>query len=313
VKNARSITEGALLLAICAVLVLITLYVPVLSIISVWFMPLPFIFIAWKNDWKGIMVFFVAALMISLIVGNIYALPMTLLFGTTGITLGYLVQKNKSRTMILMAATLVFLINLLIIYGIVVTLFQFNFIEKATWILNKAYDSSYEILSAAGQENEAKKLKERIDETVKLLKVLFPSLLVVGSFINVYLLQLINFSVLKRFGIDPSLWKPFRDLFLPKSVLWYYLITAILTLILNPEEGSYLYTALWNLAYILQILLVFQGLSFIFFVSHLKSLPRAIPIVIIVLSLISPLILYIIRILGIIDLGFEMRKRLVKK
>jgi uncharacterized protein YybS (DUF2232 family) len=314
VKNVHRLTEGAVLLAIFAVLLLITLYIPLLGIVSNLFLALPFIYFAWKNDWKGIIVFLVASLVLSLIVGSILAIPLTLLFGTTGITLGYLVQKNKSRTTMLMVASLVFLMNVLIQYGAAVLLFDFNFVKESTTLIKQSFNTSFKILDTVGQNSsDVKKLKEQMDTMLQMIQTLLPSLLVTSSFIMVFFLQLINFPILKRFGFNYPRWKSFRDLMLPKSILWYYLISALLTIILRPEAGSYLNAALMNLAYILQILLVIQGLSLVFFISHLKGWPKAIPIVTTVFAILVPLILYIIRIFGIIDLGFELRKRLVKK
>ncbi|WP_442597218.1 YybS family protein [Neobacillus sp. D3-1R] len=312
-KNARRLTEGAVLLAVFAILMLLNLYVPVLGLVIIWFLPLPFIYFSWKHDWKGIIVFLVASLGLSMIVGSFLALPMALIFGTTGIALGYLSQKNKSRTTILLVSSIVFLINLLIQYGIAVAFFKFNFVEEATTMLKKSFDMSFKIMDTVGNNAEADKLKEQLDSFISMVDTLMPSMFVISSFIFVFLLQLINFPILKRFGLTVSHWKAFREISLPKSILWYYLITVILSLVLNPETGSYLYLALWNLAYILQIILVIQGLSFVYFISYQKGWAKAVPILITVFLFILPLVLYIIRILGIIDLGFDLRKRLVKK
>jgi uncharacterized protein YybS (DUF2232 family) len=314
VKNVHRLTEGAVLLAIFAVLLLITLYVPLLGVVSNFFLVLPFIYFSWKNDWKGILVFLVASLMISFIVGNLLSIPFTFLYGTTGIALGYLAQKNKSRTMILTVSSAVFLANILIQYGAAVVLFEFNFMKEATVLMKQSFETSFKMLESMGQSSDdIDKVKEQMDAALMMIQTLLPSLLVMGSFIMVFIIQLVNFRILKRFGMNLPNWKSFRELVLPKSILWYYLIIAILTLILNPEEGSFLKTALWNLSYILQLLLVIQGLSLVYFVSHLKGWPKAIPIVTTVFAFLVPLILYIIRILGIIDIGFELRKRLVKK
>lgn len=313
-KNVHKLTEGAILLAIFAVLLLITLYVPLLGMISNLFLVLPFIYFSWKNDLKDILVFLVASLAISLIVGTLLAIPLTLLFGTTGIALGYLTQKNKSRTTILMFSSLVFLVNVLIQYGVAVVFFEFNFIKEATTMIKQSFDSSFKILETVGQaSNDVEKLREQMDTMLQMIQTLLPSMFVLSSFIMVFFLQLINFPILKRFGLSFPQWKSFRELSFPKSILWYYLITAILTLILRPAEGSYMHTALWNLSYILQILLVIQGLSFVYFISHVKGWPKAVPILSTIFLFLIPLILYIIRILGIIDLGFDLRKRLVKK
>ncbi|MHC0039358.1 YybS family protein [Pseudoneobacillus sp. C159] len=313
-KNAHRLTEGAVLLAIYAVLLLITLYVPMLGLVSTWVLVLPFIYFSWKNDWNGIIVFFIASLAISLIVGSLMAIPATILFGSTGISLGYLTKKGKSRMTILLTTTLVFLVNVIAQYGAAVVFFEFNFIKEMTTMMNESFNRSFKMLEMlGGADNNIDILKEQIDLMMKMIQLLLPSMLVVGSFFIVFLLQLINFPILKRFGLDIPKWHAFRDVVLPKSILWYYLLTALLSIILKPEEGSFLNTALWNLSYILQILLVVQGLSFVYFVSHLKGWPKFIPILSTVFVFLVPVVLYIIRILGIIDLGFELRKRLVKK
>jgi uncharacterized protein YybS (DUF2232 family) len=314
VKNTHRLTEGAVLLAIYSVLLLITIYVPVLGLVSTWVLVLPFIYFSWKNDWNGIVVFFIASLAISFIIGSIIAIPTTILFGTTGITLGYLTKKGMSWMTILLATTLVFLVNVIAQYGVAVVFFEFNFVKEINVIMNESLNNSYKMMEAiGGPNNNIDTLKEQIDLMMKMIQLLLPSMLVMGSFFIVFLLQLINFPILKRFGLAIPKWQSFRDVVLPKSILWYYLLAMLLSIILKPEEGSYLNTALWNVNYILQILLVVQGLSFIYFVSHLKGWSKAIPILATVFMFLVPIVLYIIRILGIIDLGFELRKRLVKK
>lgn len=52
-KNAHKLTEGALFLAIFAVLLLITIYIPVLGVVVNLFIPLPFIMFSAKNDRKS--------------------------------------------------------------------------------------------------------------------------------------------------------------------------------------------------------------------------------------------------------------------
>ncbi|MFD2443675.1 YybS family protein [Bacillus sp. CGMCC 1.16607] len=312
-NNTRRLTEGAVLLAIFAVLLLITIFVPFIGTISIWFLPLPFIYFAWKNDVKNITVFLIASFFITLIVGTIKAIPLAFLFGLTGVTLGYFVQKRKSRIVTLMAGSMAFLISLIIIYGAAVILFKINFLADSMDLLKKSLDTSFQLLESMGKEKDAEKLKSQVELMLNMFDLLLPSLLVMSSFTLVFFLQLIHFPILKRFGLNPVKWTPFRNLSLPRSILWYYIITIILSILLKPEEGSYVYLAIWNVAFILQRLLVLQGLSLVYFVSHLKGWPLVIPIVVTVITLIQPLILYIIMILGIIDLGFEFRKRIFKK
>ncbi|MEH7558544.1 DUF2232 domain-containing protein, partial [Priestia megaterium] len=81
----------------------------------------------------------------------------------------------------------------------------------------------------------------------------------------------------------------------------------------NIEQGTFMYVAIINIVMGLQMLVVLQGISFIFYFSHQKGYAKAIPIVVTILALIIPIILQIVRILGIIDLGFNLRKQLDTK
>jgi uncharacterized protein YybS (DUF2232 family) len=84
-------------------------------------------------------------------------------------------------------------------------------------------------------------------------------------------------------------------------------------MVVHPQTGTYLSTALINLSYILQLFMFFQGLSFIFYYFHQRGASKSLPIIIVVVSFVMPILLYIIGILGIIDLGFGLRKRNEKK
>jgi uncharacterized protein YybS (DUF2232 family) len=59
--------------------------------------------------------------------------------------------------------------------------------------------------------------------------------------------------------------------------------------------------------------MLLQGLSFVAYFTHIKKFPKAFLIIAVILTFLLPFVLYIVRILGIIDLGFNLRKRLEEK
>jgi len=66
-----------------------------------------------------------------------------------------------------------------------------------------------------------------------------------------------------------------------------------------------------NLLMIVGIALMLQGFSFIFYFAHIKRIAKAVPILIVIATILFPgILLYFIRILGIIDIGFRLRGRL---
>jgi uncharacterized protein YybS (DUF2232 family) len=310
-NNVHKLTEGAVLLAVFAVLLLISLYVPFLGTISVFFLALPFIMFAAKNNRMYAVVFLTGGILLSLIIGSFMALPLVLTFGLTGTVIGIFISENKGRMTSFIAGTLVFLAALLILYAAAVALFNVNIIQDGIDMMEESIQISEGMLEGFGQN--ADKAVEQFTEGLKMIETLTPSLFVMTSVICVFIIQLVSFPIVKRFGIQVESWKPFREMSLPKSILWYYLITIIASFLFNPSEGSYWFMALVNVAFILQIFMVIQGLSLIFFFSHLKGWPKAVPVLAAVFTFLMPFLLYIVRILGIIDLGFDLRHRLGKK
>jgi uncharacterized protein YybS (DUF2232 family) len=313
VKNVRKLTEGAILLAAFTVLLLVCIYVPIIGAILNIFLPLPFILFATRNNLKSIFVFVVASILLSFITGAVVSLPLTLAYGLTGAIMGYFIQKNKSRTIILLSGTVVFLVNIVIQYVVTTSFFHFDIIDKFIKMFHQSIDMYSQTLKDMGKEKQGKPVIDRLEKGVDLMKTLVPSVFVMSSFLVVFFIQLLSLPVLKRFGIKVENWKPFREISLPKSLVWYYLFTVMANLIMHPVSGTYLYNALVNLTYILQMFMFFQGLSFIFYFFYQRGMPKSLPVIIFIFSLTNPNFLYIIGILGIIDLGFDLRKRFGKK
>ncbi|MDP4087628.1 MAG: YybS family protein [Bacillota bacterium] len=312
-KNVRKLTEGAILLAAFTVLLLVCIYVPIIGGILNLFLPLPFILFATKNNLKNTCVFVFASILLSFITGAIVALPLTLAYGLTGAIMGYFIQKNKSRTIILLAGTVVFLVNIVIQYVVTTTFFHFDIIDKFIKMFHESLKIYSQTLKDMGKEKQGKPIIDRLEKSLDLIKIIVPSVFVMSSFLAVFFIQLLSRPVLKRFGVKVENWKPFREISLPKSLMWYYLITMMANLTLHPVSGTYLYNALVNLTYILQMFMFFQGLTFIFYFFYQRGMPKSIPLIIFLFSLTNSNFLYIIGILGIIDLGFDVRRRFLKK
>jgi uncharacterized protein YybS (DUF2232 family) len=313
VKNVRKLTEGAILLAAFAVLLLLTIYVPFLGMIVNLFLAVPFMLFASKNDGKSIVVFIVASLLLSFIVGTIMSLPLTLAYGTTGVVIGYLIQKQKNMGVLFITGSLVFLVNLIIIYVASIVLFKVDMITEMIEMMRESLNVSADLLKNFGNTQDSEKVLEQFNNGLNLIKTLIPTLFVLSSFLIVFIMQLISFPIIKRFGVRVEKWKSFKEISLPKSILYYFLLTLLVNMLMNPEEGSFWYMAIINMTYILQFLMILQGYTFMFYYFDKKGFSKAISITIAIISFLIPIFLYIVGILGIIDLGFDLRKGFNKK
>jgi uncharacterized protein YybS (DUF2232 family) len=313
VKNVRNLTEGAVLLAVFAILLLLTIFVPLLAIIVNLFLVTPFILFAAKNDGKSTFVFVIAALLLSLLLGSLIGLTIALPFAVTGGVIGYFIQKKKSRWSIFLMGSLAFLAAILVIYGASIVFFKMNFIIEMIEMMQKSSKMSAELLKNFGDQEKLERVMKQSEQSLNFIKNLIPTLLVVTSFAVVFILQSVSFPLIRRFGIEVEKWKGFKNLSLPKSTIHYFLIILLVGMVFKPEEGTFGYLAIINLTWILIILIVIQGYLFLFFYLEQKGFSNTISITIAIISLLIPIFLYMIGILGIIDLGFDLRKKIKKE
>ncbi|MGE8204793.1 YybS family protein [Heyndrickxia sp. NPDC080065] len=311
-KNTRMLTEGALMLAVFTILLLIFNYIPFLSLISAVFLLLPFILYSAKYPLKFSFILLIGSIVISALVGTLLIVPVAIMYGTTGIVIGYCIQNKKTKSTMYIAASILILLNAIGQYIISIAFFKINVVKESIEMARKSFEQSAKIISAIDQ-GYSNQLMDQFNLVFNSITSLLPSLLVVTSFLVAWILISINLPIVKRFKIEVPKWNSFRDLQLPKSVLWYYLITMILTFFMRPEQGSFAYMALVNLNFILQLLMLLQGLSFLFFYSYEKKWSKAIPVLITIFSFLLFPLQYIIRILGIMDLGFNLRQHINRK
>lgn len=308
-RNIHRLTEGAILLAAFTILLLMTVYVPVLGTVVNFFLALPFMMFSARNNRKESFVFLIASLFLSLIAGSLLALPLTLAYGLTGIVIGDFIRNEKPKQAAFIAGSITFLINLVIQYVISIVFLNMDIIKESIQLVRESIDQYIKVVTSLSQApNEA--VAQKLYAAIDLIEILTPTIFVITSFLIVFIIQLVSYPILKRFGIKVVLGEHFRNFKLSKSMIYYFLIALLVNLIIQPESGSYIHLALSNILFILLLLIVVQGLSFIWYFSYQKGLSKAVPILVTIAMFLMPLILYIVWILGIMDLGFDLRKKL---
>lgn len=306
-KRTNVLTEGAIFVAIYTVFLLITLYVPILSVISIFFLSTPFIIFGIRHGIKQSFVLLLASIVMTFLVGSIVSLPIGLMFSVTGIIMAYF-YRQKRQLFALIGGTISLLINFVLDYALSIV---FLGVDLFSDVIQQTKSSVRETLAAfPSMDEEMKKtMMEQMNEQFDLLMNLLPSMFVIVSFMLAVIIHILNIGIIKRLKLNVGTITPFRDWKFPKSIIWYYLITILLMLINLPKE-SFLNNALYNIVFVLQTVLLIQGFSFIFYFCHVKKLSKAVPVLIVIGTFILPILLYPVRILGIIDLGFNLREKI---
>ncbi|WP_167555340.1 YybS family protein [Gottfriedia acidiceleris] len=307
-KSTRFITEGAVLLAIYSVLLLIFRFVPFLSIIMAFLMPLPFIIFSIKYSIKESLLLCCVALGLTIVITSFNLLPVSLMYSTVGIAFGYLLKNERSKSEILLTSTFLYLIHTVLMYIIFKAVFHIDFVKENIDLATEAIEKSKEISASLGSNTNEKAL-DSLTDAIKLIPTLIPSLLLMVSFILAFLTQLVTFPLIRRLGYKTPKFKPFREFRLPVGFMWFFLIVMIFSFF-NLKQSSFLSTAVINLTYVLQILLLVQGYASIFYFSYLKQFSKAVPIIILIASFIIQPLIYIVLLIGIVSIGIFNRRKI---
>ncbi|PEQ28277.1 YybS family protein [Bacillus thuringiensis] len=308
-KQTKFITEGAALLAIYAILLLISMYVPILGTVVTFALPLPFILLTIRHKLSNVLVIFVAALFVTIIVSQPMNLVKTTMFGLIGIVLGYMYKTRKKPVEILIAGTLAYLICFVLIYVASIKFFNIDIMKQMQSVFSESMVQSEKIVSAIGMPI-SKEQKELLTQMNDILQSLFPSILVLVAVCFSWITVIISGSVLKKLKHDIIPWPKFKDLQLPKSIVWYYVIFILLATFIKVDPTSYLHMVFSNLYVIFALLLVLQGLTFISFLAYRKGFTKGVPIISFIVCMFIPMLFPLVTILGIIDLGISLRSKI---
>lgn len=313
-NQSKRLTEGAIFSAIFIALMLASL-IPILSLFIIILLPLPFVLYAARHGLKpGLLVLTVTSFL-TIILFTVLSLPLTLTVGIGGLLIGHGIYKKRNAYETWAYGTLGFIAGILLAITIMQVMLNINFmaeLEKMGTMQMESYISIMDSFGLSGEGSEVD-LEEVFTQQIEIMINLVPAFLVFLAIGSAFLVQWMSYKIINRIENKKLYFPPFRKLRLPISVLWLYLL-VIITSFFDITPSGIFYIGLQNALLILEMLLVIQGFSFIFYFSHHKKWSRTIPVVSVVLTIVFPIfLLYFVRILGIIDIGLNLRDRLEQK
>lgn len=297
-----------MLLAVYSVLLLLTLYIPLLGTALSFLLPIPFILFTVKYRVKQSLLFILIAFLLSGLLGSVMGIIHTVTFGITGILLGELINRGRSGIELFLGSCLSYLFSIVLLYVTAIIVLQIDVYDMIRESSRESFAMAESIMRATGGEVN-KEVIARLEDSINMMQYMIPSMFVLFSMILAFVTVVAMKPVLVRLQVKLNPFPPFREINFPKSILWYYLLILLFSFV-ELEKGTFGYTAFLNLFFVLQLFMVIQGLSLIYYFCHQKGITKAVPII---LTILTPFLLYIIRILGIIDLGFQLRNRISGK
>lgn len=306
-KN-QSLVYGAMMTALFVILLFMTVYIPVVSFFTAFITPLPLMWYGAKFTPKQTVLVATVSIIVGTLLGGIIVAPTALSFAVIGVVIGMGIRANYSKVALLMATGLTVLTVTVVMYMVLIQFLAIDVIKEMLATTRESYLAMNEaFLATSGKE--AMSVAD-INQLMTLLEALVPALVTLSSFLVAFMMLSINLPILRRLSVQVPKFSPFKDMRLPRSILWYYLVVVTVKLFVNPEIGTTLYTVTYNFDVVLSVLLVLQAFSLIQYYLAAKGVAKTVGVIVCVLLVpLFPLLVLV----GVLDLGMDIRTFITNK
>ena len=301
-NQTKALVQGAAMVAVFTLMMIISAYIPLAFMLVFLFAPLPFAWYSAKYKRSTSILVAIVGCILTFITSGLAILSFAFIFAVLGIIMGAAIRQQKSKLYLFMSSGIAVLLTTAIVFLTYLRLAGINMVEIGVEMAKKNYEQTATMSqNITGQSTIT---PDQIEAVSKMMELTIPSTVTLGAFFVAFILMSINLPVLKRLGLDVPKFSPFQHMRLPRSILWYYMIVLCINLFIRPDLGSTLDVIVINVSYILWVLLILQGISFIHYFISKKGMPVGVKWIATLLAI--PLSSFMI-LLGIIDLGFNVR------
>jgi uncharacterized protein YybS (DUF2232 family) len=313
--NTRAIIEAGLITALIVVIMLINVYVPIFSLFGTFILPIPITLLYIRQNYKVTLgALIVSAILIAMLYDPLSSLTSSILFGITGITLGYCVKHDKKVSFTILVLAIALSIGTIIDMSIYVTLIDKRgivaFINDNIKTIKDSINMTKDIYTKLGVSSQQFAPIEKMIQVINadfMLK-LIPAAIIITSVISAYLNYIITKSILKRLRYDMKEMTPFNELYINNRIGSFVILIMIIGLLLSRNKiylGEYFST---SSQFILQFMLIIDGLSLAdYYMKNKFNISKGFRILVLVFTVFSQLsLVYIFAALA--DMIFDFRR-----
>jgi uncharacterized protein YybS (DUF2232 family) len=230
-------------------------------------------------------------------------LTLAFFFLVPSLAMGHMYKKGSTARNAILLGFIILLVQLLLELVLFSVQFNIDLASELNAVLTdslKQLDSS-NLLPSGWAVDTAKSLGDAIMTAL-------PMLLLASAFLFTIITHGISRWGLRMVGLQAPALPEARTWRVPKSIVFYYLIGLVASLIIPSDSGGYWTVVVANLVPILRLVFTVQAIGFFFFLAHAKSWNKVVPVLLSVPVLLFPPF-YLI---GLLDAAFPLRRYFVK-
>jgi uncharacterized protein YybS (DUF2232 family) len=320
--STKAIVEASLISVIISIIMIITGYLPIVSVIGTLILPVPVAILYIRHNYKiTITSIFLSIILTSLVYNPIMAIYSAITCSIVGISLGYCVKSNKKSSI-----TLLFLVISCAISNILTVAFSMLLIEKISFmnfITNKLEffkqslnGSLLELKAIYTQSGITTKQLEMLDKNFEIIKgidvnsilVTIPAAIFIGALISAYLNYKVSSAVLNKLNYKMNQILPFSKFCINNIVGAVLIGTVCIGIIFSSKNipgGQYIFEASQFLA--LWVFIINGLAASTYFLRVKRKLSKPVVVLILGLTMLTQLNSVYFSI-GLMEMAFDFRK-----
>lgn len=254
-----------------------------------------------------------AALAIWLLSGiNLISLIFLLIAGLPAVAMGMLIKKDtKAWPTIFLSATLL-LGCLILLIVILEQVGQLKFSLEMQRVLRDSLDKAYKFYKNRGASIEELSLIKRNSwRILRILELIWPSLLAISVWFAVYIDYLLSSQLLRRFGHTIKSLTALRLWHCPDWLVWGFIVPSGLLVgdkILKVSQVHWLYVSLLNILVVVGFVYFIQGLSIASYYFHKAKAGKLAQVLFYLLVALNRDLWFVVALFGLLEVWIDFRK-----
>lgn len=303
----RELLEASILVAISAVVIIMSQYIPFLTFVGVMIWPVPITMLVFKYNIR-ISIIALCALFVIIIgfLSPLGAIYLILLYGLPAVVMGFCLKKGYSSFITVIAVAVSTFLSMVITLKLSALLFGVDILANINYILDEFLTASKKILVNAGIRES--QLNEVIPNGAsEIISMVLPGSLAVSSLFGAYINYYIVEAVFRRLKLSINKLKPVDQWYISLNMsygLFFITMVSGFLMLIKVENADIVFNSIYI---IFNFAFTVDGLAVVSWFLKMKGVPRkAVVLILIVLIItnISALAFY----LGLIDFLFDFRK-----
>lgn len=308
--SSRPMVEGGLLAAVAVLFAVISMYIPILGVLTTLIWPVPLALLGVRHGYKiSFMATIVAGLITAMLLNPLKALFIIVGWSLLGIVLGEGVRRQSSALSIMVFTSIASAISIIAVIFVQMTALGIDPLAMHDVQIAQVMEQTLALYRSMGVPLEQLEAwSKELDTITVFMKRALPTGLVLAAIFCAWLNFVVLRLLLKKLGYTIVPFKEFKYWQVPYWTIYIWAGSAGLLFLSTNYQIEWLLVVAFNIQMLISLILSCQGFALFWFWTAKHGWPSLMRNIILALILTNGFLLQIVVFAGAFDLILDLRK-----